>query len=407
MTTSSSQSHGNAIESASNVVQATNQQKSFTNSKEKALAACAGALVTSLTSKPHPATPYWTRPAEPDRCAVTPFDVIKTRLQTQSNPEPMFTPSSHMPPPRAAFRLDASTSKVKLPSSSLAATNLATCCQTTFFTTNLNQDSLLCKFDPRISVSTLPAAGLTRTAAQSPLPSISAKLLGKRSAARTIVIASEACAFPNPTTAASTLPNFSQPSARHFTGFLDAFTKIIRYEGASALWRGVGPAMAMSIPSQASYMVGYDYLRQYFFARPVPLLLFRDPKTGELTKLHKVVVPLLAGSAARAAVVTIFSPIELLRTRMQSVSTITSSEVLRLTMQEIRTSGVTSLWRGLPATLWRDVPFSGLYWACYEVMQRTLTGNGFGESKEQKGGKTFATAFLCGAVSGSVCFSFA
>lgn len=331
----------------------------------------------------------------------------------------MFMPSSRMPPPTATFRLDASTSKVKLPSSSLAASNLATCCQTTFFTTNMNQNSLLCKFDPRISVSTLPAAGLSRTTASASAlqpASISAKSLGKRSTSsiRTIAYsaspstfaAAEACAFPNPTTAASTLPHLTQPSARHFTGFLDAFSKIIRYEGASALWRGVGPAMAMSIPSQASYMVGYDYLRQYFFLRPIPSPLFRDSITGDLTKLHKVAVPLLAGSAARAMVVAVFSPIELLRTRMQSVSTITSTEVLRLTMQEIRTSGVRSLWRGLPATLWRDVPFSGLYWATYEVMQRSLTGNGFGEGAQAntRGTKTFATAFLCGAISGSVIF---
>lgn len=321
----------------------------------------------------------------------------------------MFMPSSHMPPPTATFRLDASTSKVKLPSSSMAATNLATCCQTTFFTTNKNQDSLLCKFDPRISVSTLPSAGLTRSISpQSTLQSTTAasRMTSNRASIRMIasLAATDACAFPNPSTAASTLPNLSQPSARHFTGFLDAFTKIVRYEGASALWRGVGPAMAMSIPSQASYMVGYDYLRQYFLFRPIPSSLFRDSTSGEFTKLHKVAVPLLAGSAARAAVVTIFSPIELLRTRMQSVSTISSTEVLRLTVQEIRSSGVRSLWRGLPATLWRDVPFSGLYWACYEVMQRTFTGNGFGESApdSERGSKTFATAFLCGAVSGSV-----
>lgn len=39
----------------------------------------------------------------------------------------------------------------------------------------------------------------------------------------------------------------------------------------------------------------------------------------------------------------------------------------------VRTHGGTSLWRGLTLTLWRDVPFSGLYWWGYESIRARLT----------------------------------
>jgi solute carrier family 25 protein 39/40 len=50
------------------------------------------------------------------------------------------------------------------------------------------------------------------------------------------------------------------------------------------------------------------------------------------------------------------------------------------------------LWRGLGTTLWRDVPFSGWYWACYETLKRAFGKRGYEGAN---------IAFISGAISGT------
>jgi hypothetical protein len=54
------------------------------------------------------------------------------------------------------------------------------------------------------------------------------------------------------------------------------------------------------------------------------------------------------------------SPIELFRTRMQSVDGVNGfRSVLSGVQTMVKQHGPSSLWRGLVPTMWRDVPFSG------------------------------------------------
>lgn len=45
----------------------------------------------------------------------------------------------------------------------------------------------------------------------------------------------------------------------------------------------------------------------------------------------------------------------------------------------IARQGFTGLWTGLGPTLWRDVPFSGIYWTSYEMIKSywNVTNPGF------------------------------
>lgn len=144
---------------------------------------------------------------------------------------------------------------------------------------------------------------------------------------------------------------------------LDGLRKIARNEGVTTLWRGLSPTLAMTIPANIIYFTGYDWLRH-------------NPKSP-FSKLSPDYAPLVGGAAARILAAVSVSPIELFRTRMQAAPRTTTTshlvETFRGVREMVNLSGYTSLWRGLTLTLWRDVPFSGLYWWGYETIRAKLT----------------------------------
>ncbi|ORY96819.1 mitochondrial carrier domain-containing protein [Syncephalastrum racemosum] len=169
------------------------------------------------------------------------------------------------------------------------------------------------------------------------------------------------------------------PSAALTGGTLDGIYKIVRTEGPASLWRGLSPALVMSVPSNVIYFVGYDYLREYI--RP-----FMKEKDNY--------APLVAGGFARTVAVTIVSPIELFRTRLQAATGVQDFQyVLQGVRDMMRKEGAKVLWRGLPPTLWRDVPFSAIYWMGYEQTKQALAQSSLLASE-------LHTSFLAGALSG-------
>jgi solute carrier family 25 protein 39/40 len=111
-------------------------------------------------------------------------------------------------------------------------------------------------------------------------------------------------------------------------------------------------------------------------------------------------------------------------------STATAAGHFRDTMDGLRemvgSQGVSSLWRGLTLTLWRDVPFSAMYWWGYEATRNVLTdqrgrrearNDGFefrmgrGEDRVRRRSRsrsqenhrdTLVDSFIAGATSGAV-----
>ncbi|EMP33733.1 Solute carrier family 25 member 39 [Chelonia mydas] len=165
-----------------------------------------------------------------------------------------------------------------------------------------------------------------------------------------------------------------------FTGTLDAFVKITRYEGIRSLWSGLPPTLVMAVPATVIYFTSYDQLRDY--------LRCRMGSQGA----H---VPLVAGALARLGAVTVISPLELIRTKMQSRPL--SYRELRVCIQSsVAQDGWLSLWRGWGPTVLRDVPFSALYWFNYELVKEWLCR----QSRLDKA--TFMVSFAAGAISGTV-----
>jgi solute carrier family 25, member 39/40 len=144
---------------------------------------------------------------------------------------------------------------------------------------------------------------------------------------------------------------------------------------------------AMAVPANVIYFVGYDTLRHNLPAA-----------------LPQIIAPLVAGTFARTFAVIAIGPIELFRTRLQAYHPTENRSSFRSVMSGIsslvREQGFRSLWRGLDLTLWRDVPFSGIYWMGYETLRlRFLKYEVF-----RRGGERgfFAAAFLSGWLSGTI-----
>ncbi|TFK77042.1 mitochondrial carrier [Pluteus cervinus] len=164
-------------------------------------------------------------------------------------------------------------------------------------------------------------------------------------------------------------------------GFLDAVRHVWRAEGLPGLWKGVGTSLVIGVPSSTSYILTYDYLLNVVLPPFIP---------------SQPLVPLAAGVLARTAITTLASPLELVRTNLQSTPISpdrpnTLRSVLVPIRRLVRNNGFLFLWRGLGPTLWRDVPFSGIYWASYEAWKRQFMRHEYGGP---------SVAFASGAVSG-------
>ena len=143
---------------------------------------------------------------------------------------------------------------------------------------------------------------------------------------------------------------------KYFNGTLDAFFKISRVEGVSSLWSGLSPTLVLAVPTTVIYFTTYEQLKLKFV------------KSIGRPENHMTAISLTSGGLARTVACVIVNPLELIRTKMQSqkMAFIDVRKALGIT---IRSEGTIGLWKGVSASLMRDVPFSAIYWPCYEYLR--------------------------------------
>ncbi|OCF39924.1 hypothetical protein I317_06298 [Kwoniella heveanensis CBS 569] len=371
----------------------------------KAVAAMTGAMATSLL--------------------MTPFDVLKTRLQTVQPHPRSGTQSAPITPLRPPH----------IPSSVAASE----CCQTTLLSassavsnTPHGSNPLTCY---SATASSIPSA---RAASASASEGISFASLRPAAAPAS---APDGCLHPSKWAGIwGEALTFEQAIARGVVvegggasilalpqqvarveqevlrGFWSEVAAVRRETGVKGLWKGVGTAITMGIPSSAIYMLGYEHLltliSPYFTGVTDPALntssLNRRPSTvpgGAPPSITASLTPapLIAGSLARTLSATAISPIEMFRTRLQALPSVergtpTYASTAKDMSKLVQAKGVTILWRGLGPTLWRDVPFSGIYWAGFELLKSLFTSS----SSPLPPLSPISTSFLSGFISGTV-----
>lgn len=322
---------------------------------QKMISACSGSVLTSLV--------------------VTPFDVVRVRLQKQ---EAVCSGNLNKKKNSGQQRSSSSSSKTLLKAESkngLAKKNiknLQTIVRESISLPNSNPAFMKLSLESGVTrpvpVSTLSSISLVAPNYSNyhtvPSGSMSISTLCKnlnvsihpsmlrhhqlhpQSPLECCIASSSFCANPNP------------PAQHVFKGTFESLCKIQASEGMSALYRGLGITLLMSFPSNIVYLVGYEHLRD-----TIPIQ-------------NTVLMPVCAGALARTISATVVSPLELLKTRLQAVSCSSSAQasqiVLKGAAEMVKAHGLRSLWGGLVITLWRDVPFSAIYWSVVEAVKKTI-----------------------------------
>lgn len=162
---------------------------------------------------------------------------------------------------------------------------------------------------------------------------------------------------------------------------LYTMARIVRLEGPLALYAGLPPTLLFAVPSTAMYFTSYEMILSESKE------LFPSANHGALA--------MAAGGIARAGAATVFSPLELIRVQMQSGES-TSSFLTHA--RQIASGGVRQLYRGLGATLARDIPFSALYWFGIEMSKEYLSKRVRIKDAQQR---KVAVALLSGVIAGT------
>ena len=181
-------------------------------------------------------------------------------------------------------------------------------------------------------------------------------------------------------------PLLPRPSYRlngHSSSFWKSLFQIVRHEGPFVLWSGLPPTLVMAIPSTVIYFTAYDNLKtllgfQSASSSAVPTTTKTTTGVGdgdtskEEGSWRRFGIPFISGAVARFAAVSVISPLELVRTKMQSASM--SYDLIGAAVRDaVSRGGWRSLWSGWAPSIWRDVPFSGFYFCGYELAKTRYT----------------------------------
>lgn len=78
------------------------------------------------------------------------------------------------------------------------------------------------------------------------------------------------------------------------------------------MWSGLSPTLVLAVPATIVYFVVYEQLRLYLKDR------YNSKLVSNMEKRQPFWIPLMSGATARVISVSVVSPLELIRTKMQS-----------------------------------------------------------------------------------------
>ncbi|XP_072128369.1 mitochondrial glutamate carrier 1 [Mobula birostris] len=217
------------------------------------------------------------------------------------------------------------------------------------------------------------------------------------------------CVFP--IDLAKTRLQNQQNGQRLYNSMSDCLIKTIRSDGYFGMYRGAAVNLTLVTPEKAIKLAANDFFRH---------MLSKDGK--KLTLLKEM----LAGCGAGTCQVIVTTPMEMLKIQLQDAGRLAAQQKLmaaqavssspsgspvssashatsalkspqtatQITKELLRSKGITGLYKGLGATLLRDVPFSIIYFPLFANL------NKLGQ-KSADGKAPFYVSFISGCIAGS------
>nr|ACO12964.1 Congested-like trachea protein [Lepeophtheirus salmonis] len=163
-----------------------------------------------------------------------------------------------------------------------------------------------------------------------------------------------------------TMPLPSPGTQPLYNGAMDCLSKTVRNEGIRGLYKGMGAPIVGSAPLFALSFMGFGLGKK---------LLQNDP--SEELNIPQLFI---AGGISGVITTIVTAPGERIKCILQ-VQHATGGAPryngpIHVFTSLLKEGGLKSVYRGTAATLLRDVPGSGGYFASYEVIQRMLAPNG-------------------------------
>ncbi|XP_075043932.1 mitochondrial glutamate carrier 1 [Mixophyes fleayi] len=207
------------------------------------------------------------------------------------------------------------------------------------------------------------------------------------------------CVFP--IDLAKTRLQNQQNGQRMYKSMSDCLVKIIRSEGYFGMYRGAAVNLTLVTPEKAIKLAANDFFRH---------ALSKDGKKLTLIK------EMLAGCGAGTCQVIVTTPMEMLKIQLQDAGRLaaqrklmagqagvnsaiaesnpTRPTAIAISRELLRSKGIAGLYKGLGATLLRDVPFSIIYFPLFANLNKLGQ-----KTPDEK--SPFFVSFLAGCAAGS------
>lgn len=138
-------------------------------------------------------------------------------------------------------------------------------------------------------------------------------------------------------------------AADRYTGMIDCFSKIIKNEGFSRLYRGITAPILMEAPKRATKFAANDKWGK----------LYRDA-FGVPTMNQSLSI--LTGATAGATESFVVVPFELVKIRLQDKASAGKyNGMLDVVRKTVASEGVLAMYNGLESTMWRHVTWNAGY----------------------------------------------